>query len=160
MRKISLYLKICGFGLLIFIWDYIFINYRELPAIIPIHYNLSGDPDGYGPKFTLWMLAAVATFVYLLLFLVAKNPQTPFLNIPKSMKDEKKKSELFINILNFIIMLIFSVLTYESIAVGKGEVPALSSLSNYLLGAVALLVLIMVLSNRKKTDNYSENILS
>ncbi len=158
MSKISLYLKIAAFILLIFIWDIIFINYRELTPTIPIHFDLSGTANRFGPKITLWFLAGVATFVYLLLFLVAKNPKTPLLNIPENFKKDTKKSELIVNILNFLTMLIFAVITYESVATGLGTQEGLSSVVNYLLGLMLVLVVVMVIVSKKNMQKeYPQN---
>lgn len=45
--------------------------YSSLPDTIPIHFNLSGEADGYGNKNSIWMItllmAAVSAGVYLLL---------------------------------------------------------------------------------------------
>jgi uncharacterized membrane protein len=45
--------------------------YSSLPEIIPIHFNLKGDPDGYANKKSLWfvmlLMAGVSAGVYLLI---------------------------------------------------------------------------------------------
>ena len=45
-----------------------------LPGRIPTHFNGAGEPNGWGPPGTLWLLPAVAAGLYLLISLVALFP--------------------------------------------------------------------------------------
>ena len=45
---------------LAFVWD-------QLPEIVPTHFGISGQPDAYGPKWTLIILSAVSVGIYFLL---------------------------------------------------------------------------------------------
>ncbi|MGA1770806.1 MAG: DUF1648 domain-containing protein [Flavobacteriaceae bacterium] len=36
--------------------------WSDLPEVIPIHYGANGQPDGFGKKSTLWVLAIIAGF--------------------------------------------------------------------------------------------------
>lgn len=56
-------------------------NYQDLPAIIVIHFDWSGNPDGWGSKHTLWLLPTFsAVVIYLpltaLSFLQQNDPRS------------------------------------------------------------------------------------
>jgi uncharacterized membrane protein len=34
-------------------------NYADLPASVPVHWDIAGRPDGYGPRAMLWLLGPV-----------------------------------------------------------------------------------------------------
>lgn len=157
MKKLPFYLKIASFCLLIFIWDYIFINYRELPNFVPIHFNLQGNPDGFGPKIIIWFLAAIATVLYLALFLLSKNKNSSLLNLPQNVKKSGYAS-LIVDATSLLVMLIIAVISYESIAVGLGKTDSLSSIVNYLLGllilgAVSIFIYSLIISKKDQSNN-------
>jgi uncharacterized membrane protein len=45
-----------------------------LPEIIPIHFNLRGELDGYGSKNTVLFLLPVMAFLYVMLTIAARYP--------------------------------------------------------------------------------------
>lgn len=64
-------IALCG---LILLWSLSVLAFLKLPSIIPIHFGLSGKPDNYGSKYTLFLLPAIGTGVYLLLTTLNKHP--------------------------------------------------------------------------------------
>ena len=158
MKKLPFYLKIVSFVLLIFIWDYIFINYRNLPLSVPIHFDWDGKPNFFVPRIMIWFLAGIATFIYLLIFYLTKNINSPMLKMPQNIKDNTMKAERIVSIFHLIIMLILTVITYESIAVGLGKYDAVSPVTNYLivvlfLGVIAMMIYSYVISKRSVSQN-------
>ena len=144
MKKLPFYLKIISFCLLLFIWDYIFMNYRDLPNYIPIYFDFSGQPTVSAPKILIWFLAAVASFIYLLIFYLTKNIKSSLLKMPENIKEDSHKAEVIVSIFHLIIMLLLTVISYESISVGLGKTESLSPLPIYLIGLLFLAVIIMV----------------
>jgi uncharacterized membrane protein len=47
---------------------------NPLPQRIPTHFNAMGEPNAWGSPSTLWLLPAVAAFVFLLISLVSLFP--------------------------------------------------------------------------------------
>ena len=145
MKKLPFYLKIISFCLLLFIWDYIFMNYRDLPNYIPIYFDFSGQAKLSAPKILIWFLAALSTFIYLLIFYLTKNIKSPLLKMPENIKEDSHKAEVIVSIFHLIIMLLLTVISYESISVALGKTESLSPLPNYLIGLLFLAVIIMVI---------------
>lgn len=145
MKKLPFYLKIISFVLLIFIWDYIFINYRNLPLTVPVHFDWDGKPNFFIPRIMIWFLAGIATFIYLLIFYLTKNIKSPMLKMPQNIKDDTNKAERIVSFFHLIIMLILAVTTYESIAVGLQKYDAVSPITNYLIVVLLLSVFVMMI---------------
>lgn len=160
MKKLPFYLKIVSFVLLIFIWDYIFINYRNLPLSVPIHFDWDGKPNFYVPRILIWFLAGVSTFIYLLIFYLTKNINSPMLKMPENIKQDTEKAERIVSIFHLIVMMILTVITYESIAVGVGKYDAVSPITNYLivglfLGVIAMMIYSYLISKRNGIQNFT-----
>jgi uncharacterized membrane protein len=60
---------------LIMTLSWVVIYYNELPSIIPTHFGATGEPDGYGNKWLLFLLPAIAVAIYLTATLADKFPQ-------------------------------------------------------------------------------------
>lgn len=145
MKKLPFYLKIVSFCLLLFIWDYIFINFRNLPQSIPVHFDFSGKPNVFAPRMLIWFLAAIATFIYLLIFYLTKNIKSPLLKMPENIKKDSQKAELIVSVFHFMIMLLLTVISYESISVGLGKTESLSPMTTYLIVVLFLAVTVMLI---------------
>ena len=158
MKKLPFYLKIISFVLLIFIWDYIFINYRNLPLSVPIHFDWDGKPNFFVPRIMIWFLAGIATFIYLLIFYLTRNINSPLLGIPQNIKDDTVKAERIVSVFHLIVMIILTVITYESIAVGVGKYDAVSPVTNYLIvllfiGVIAMMIYSFKISRKNGFQN-------
>ncbi|MBX9695946.1 MAG: DUF1648 domain-containing protein [Cyanobacteria bacterium] len=53
---------------------YTAFSWSSLPDVIPIHFNLVGEPDGWGSKSTLLLFPALTAFIYLLHTAIARYP--------------------------------------------------------------------------------------
>ncbi|MCG2792355.1 MAG: DUF1648 domain-containing protein [Weeksellaceae bacterium] len=145
MKSISISLNIISGLILIFVWIFTILNFQKLPEIIPTHFNFSGKPDGFGSKNSLWFLLAVATACCALMLYLSKNPNSPLLNIPTNLKENPKIGRLVVNILNFILMLMFADINYESIAIALGKSKESSSAIGYLGGSLLIFIIGMMI---------------
>jgi len=152
MKNISFFLKLISFFILIFIWIFTILNFKNLPEIIPIHYDFAGNPDGFGSKKSLFLLNSLMTAIFVFLLYVAKRPNFPLLNIPQNLKDNPIISELVVSILG--------VISYESLLNALGEVTGLSSATHYLLGLVFLFIIGMMIYSWKLSKNKSKEVQS
>ena len=159
MKQVYFFVKLFSFVLLIFIWEYTFISYRELPDIIPIHFGLDGTPDGFSTKKMSWLLPFISTFIFGLLFYLSKNQSSSLLNLPSNIKENKTLSSNILHFVNLIVMVLFSVITYESINVALEKSSRLSSATLCLVALLFLGIIgIMIYSNYlKKTETKTSN---
>jgi uncharacterized membrane protein len=68
---------------------YLAHRYPELPATVPIHYNLRGEADSWAPKITLWIIP----FVLPLLNLFMMHKFVPLLDFDNSIEKMGGKYE-------------------------------------------------------------------
>lgn len=55
-------------------WMVAVIAYTSMPETIPIHFNIKGEPDGYGSRLTLMILPAIATLTIPPMVLLSRYP--------------------------------------------------------------------------------------
>ena len=108
----------------------------------------------------IWLLAGAATFIYLLIFYLTKNINSPLLKMPQNIKVNTMKAERIVSAFHLIIMILLTVITYESIAVGLGKTEVLSPVSSYLIVLLFLGVIMMgiysyIISKRDHSQNLS-----
>lgn len=72
---LSFWLDAMGILLLGLLWIFVLMTNFNLPDQIPIHFNLSGTPDGFGARQTLFFLPAVATLLLILLTVINRRPE-------------------------------------------------------------------------------------
>jgi uncharacterized membrane protein len=114
--------------------------YAELPDQVPFHWNVSGEPDSWGPKEFIWIIpvgmALMNAFVQLMMFI---TPQKN--NIPKVFK------RIVAWIIPLITMILFPVTIFYSLGI---------NISISLVALLILGILILVLGNYmpKVRQNY------
>ena len=138
MKKTSFLLKFISFGILIFIWDYIFISFNLLSQDVPIHFDLQGNANSFVPKIMIWIIPIIATLLYVFAFSLSKKINSTVLNIPLKIKDNPEKSGLVVDVLNVVLMILIGIISYEIISVAIGKMQGFGSFINYFLGFIFL----------------------
>lgn len=69
-------LEVIALIVFISIWVTVIYFYNKLPQIIPVHFDLSGNVDRMGDKSSIFTLPFVASFIYLLITVISKYPQS------------------------------------------------------------------------------------
>ena len=90
--------------------------YPHLPDIIPSHFNIKGEVDGYGDKSTILIPLILQLGLSLLLLWIGNHPEKH--NYLVAITDENRAeqyslSSRLIRRLNFIIGLVFITITYS-----------------------------------------------
>ena len=80
------------------------------------------------------------------------------LKMPQNIKEDTMKAERIVSVYHLIIMLILTVITYESIAVALEKNDVVSPVTNYLiavlfLGIIAMMVYSYMISKRPSSQN-------
>ncbi|MEL0275320.1 MAG: DUF1648 domain-containing protein [Flavobacteriaceae bacterium] len=60
-------IKYATLFLLVLMWGFTLIHFKDLPEEIPIHYNAKGVPDGFDTRIHIWGLPLIATLLFFLL---------------------------------------------------------------------------------------------
>jgi len=74
LKSIDIVLELVGWCALMAIWIFTFINYSKLPDIIPMHYNMAGEADGFGRKANIFTLPLVATALFIGMSVLVRYP--------------------------------------------------------------------------------------
>ncbi|WP_144281779.1 DUF1648 domain-containing protein [Chryseobacterium echinoideorum] len=142
MKTSSLLLTINSI-LLIFIWVFIGINYADLPDIVPSHFTVNGNVDGESEKKAIWILPVIATFMFLLLTGVSRNPDSPLLNVPNSYRN-KEKLQFLANTLLLPVLLFLADTVVESVLIAQGKLQEMSDIVFVLLALVFVVAAIHI----------------
>lgn len=103
-------------GTLISIWVYVFFSYFKLPETIPIHFNLSGEVDGYGNKGILFLLAVIPTIISVGLTVLNNYPHLFNYTVEITAENAKKQytfATRMIRYLKLCICILFAAILFE-----------------------------------------------
>jgi uncharacterized membrane protein len=94
----------------------VIISYQGLPDIIPSHFNMKGEVDGYGDKSTIIIPLMLHIGITLLLFWVGNHPEKH--NYSITITEENKAAQYALSSrltrnLNVIIGMIFTTISYS-----------------------------------------------
>ncbi len=116
--KLDFFLQYSSFSIVLFMWSYTSYYFNALPRIIPIHFDLSGSPDGYGSRNTIWILPGIVTGIVFLFNTLAKYPHK-FNYISKINEDNAvkhyKSSVKLLRILSLNISVLFCYIIVSEI---------------------------------------------
>lgn len=130
-KKIKLELSTADKALEIFawitilaIWILTFIFFSNLPDTIPIHFNGTGQVDGYGSKANILTLPIVATIIFIGLTVLNKFPH--IFNYPVAVRDDNAKmlytyATRLLRFLKLSIVVIFGFIEFKTIQNAQGE---------------------------------------
>ena len=102
---------------------FVLVNYNVLPDILPRHFNLRGEPDGFWSKQNIWFLLATTLVGYIGLTILGRYPKSfnyPYEITADNTERQYKNSVLMIRIVKTLIVLMFSYLTCATVNIGLG----------------------------------------
>lgn len=125
-----------------------------VPSRVPTHFGITGRPDAFGDKSSLFLLPTVTVALYTLLTVLSFFPQT--FNYPVRVTDENRTRlhALGVSLLGWLkaeLVWIFACLCSNSIAVAEGRAAGLSPAFLVIsLGAVAVTTCVVVVRMRRE----------
>ncbi len=110
--------EIAGWLLIIAVWMLVITNFANLPHNIPTHYNIAGQPDDFGGKGNILILPLIATILFVGLTIINKFPHV--FNYPTPITadnalEQYTNATRLIRYLKLIIVIIFGLITYQTI---------------------------------------------
>ena len=115
MRKEIIYLIMNIIGALALLGSTLFviIMWSQIPDQIPTHYNFAGEADGYGGKGSLIFMMVLAWFVFVLITVLMRFPNT--WNMPvKVTADNKARlysiTRAMLEVIKMLASLLFAVM--------------------------------------------------
>ena len=104
------------------------LNYGQLPEQIPTHYNINGNPDGFGSKTSLWVLPLVGFVLYVIMTLINRRPENFNYLVkitPENAAVQYTMATRVIRFMKAFVMLLFAFLVWRTISIVNGEAEGL-----------------------------------
>lgn len=128
-------LEILGWIFIIAIWCMTIISYNQLPDIIPTHFNLKGEVNGFGEKWMILLLASLATILFLVMSYLNKFPHR-YNYLTVITKDNALRQYTIatrvIRFLKILMVAIFLLTTYQTIKQSNKNTDDLGLIENIL----------------------------
>ncbi len=120
--------ELLGWLSIVAVWILTIKNYNNLPEIIPIHFNGSGQADGFGGKATILTLPIVSTILFIGMTVLNKFPHL-FNHSTNTTKENKLRlytnATRLIRYLKLILVIIFGFIVFKTIQNVNGEADGL-----------------------------------
>ncbi len=101
---------------------YVIITWKNIPDMIPGHYNIAGEIDKYSSKNSIWILIVVQILLFTMMSVLERFPN--IWNTGVQITDENVE-RVYTNLRNMqtylkmMIMIYFSYMTFQSIGGGN-----------------------------------------
>ncbi len=123
-------IELFGWICLIGIWILTSSNYYSLPETIPIHYNGTGEADGFGKKWNILTLPIVSSTLFIGLTILNKYPHV--FNYPSTITQENALRQYtnatrLIRFLKLVIVIIFGLIVFKTIQNANGNADGLGA---------------------------------
>jgi len=117
-QSIDIVIELASITVLLLMWVHLILEFGNLPDSIPSHFNAAGEPDNYSNKLFLWFLPALASVIFLGLFLLNRFPHLHnyMVNITEeNALRQYRFSTRVLRVVNFLCGLIFAYINYQII---------------------------------------------
>jgi len=96
------------------------VHFESLPARIAVHFGLYGQPDGWGDKSMMWVVAGACTFMFLLLSATPFYPE--LINLPMERTPRRVEMAVkMVRILKLEATVFMAGLTWMMIETARGN---------------------------------------
>ena len=116
--KQDLLMEGLGWAVLVFLFGYSILQYPQLPATIPTHFNLEGKPDGYGSKASILLLPVIGAVLFGGMPILNKYPH--IFNYLYTVTEENAERQYrsatrLIRVMKLLVVCLFAFLQYKVI---------------------------------------------
>ncbi|MBV6646155.1 MAG: DUF1648 domain-containing protein [Cyclobacteriaceae bacterium] len=134
------------------------INYLELPATIPTHFNMKGEVDGYGHKSTIWVLPMIGVIMYIGFVILNKYPH--IFNYPLEITEENAKRQYTlatrlirqINLFTVSLFVYLETTIISAVKSGGGSGFSMISIPIILIGSLIPIVVYLYQVNKTQSS--------
>ncbi len=116
-KYLSIGIEIAGiFALLVHLFT-IAVNWNSLSGKIPVHFDISGDPDGFGDRSDLLLLFGLSAVLYAGLTVLSLYPEKynyPWPIAPEDAHRQYERGSLFVQFLKLAGAWLFCLLSMKS----------------------------------------------
>jgi uncharacterized membrane protein len=117
-------LEMAGWVVLGVLWVLSIWSFSILPDTITIHFNASGQADGYGEKGAIFFLPAIGTIVLIGISKLSQYPHLfnfPFELTPENTKIQYSNALKMVRFMKISLALIFTLIVFGTIQSAQGK---------------------------------------
>ena len=117
-QTIDLVIELASIAVLLLLWIHLILDYSSLPETVASHFNATGNPDGYSDKIFLWLLPALATLIYIGVFIANRFPHLHNYMVNITEENALKQyrfSTRILRVVNFLCAFMFAYINYQII---------------------------------------------
>lgn len=81
---------------------YLALQWHNLPPTVPSHFGLSGHPNAYSSRSTLWVLIVLSIAIFTLLSVLVRYPHSLNLPTPQGSPDRPRQEVLGIELIHWL----------------------------------------------------------
>jgi uncharacterized membrane protein len=132
---------------------YATVMYSSLPDTIPTHYNLHGEPDGFGNKGFIWLFPCIAAFIFLIFTNITRFPDG--MNYPANVTEENKLrifayTRFMMQVIVFEIVFFSMYTTIIGAQIAKGNAEGLGTYTVAIFGLIVISTIVSMLMKYRK----------
>ncbi len=141
-------LEVLGWTVTFSTWGFVAVVYSGLPETIPVHFSISGEPDGFGKKSTIVLLPSIATFLFAGMTFLNRVPHIfnyPVRITEKNAFRQYKNATSMIRWIKLAVVTMFGLIVYHSVRSATGSADGLGNTLLLLsIGSVIILSIYFV----------------
>ncbi|MBX3042127.1 MAG: DUF1648 domain-containing protein [Candidatus Kapabacteria bacterium] len=147
-------LEYLTFGVLVFMFAYIYNSNNQLPEIIPIHFDSTGKPDGFGSRSMIWLAPAIGFVLCIGIYILNYFPHK-FNYLVKITGEnayhQYNLAQSMLRKLNLSLALTFLIISYVTIksALNKSESMEIIYIVYIMLGIFGIIFHYLYQSSKK-----------
>jgi uncharacterized membrane protein len=124
-------LEMLGWFILIMFWILTILNYSNIPGTIPTHFDLTGKPDGFGDKSSIFILPVISSVLYIGMTILNRFPH--IFNYPTKITNQNAERQYtiatkLIRYLKLIIVFTFSTIGLMTSLISNNKLSGLGIL--------------------------------
>ena len=156
LNNLTKLLAVLSIALVVFLLVYPAWMYGLLPGRIPLHFNLEGEPDGWGSAGSVFVVPGVAIGTYLLMMFLAfggfldQQAQDNPTHLPPAVLELTRLVLVWTNLLTLAL---FSYITWQAIDVAMGHISEIHSfpIAICVIGVLLPIPYLMIETGKAKT---------
>ena len=128
-------------------------GWPQLPATIPTHFGVNGQPNAYGPKATILLLPALLLAMTIGFTALARFPwifNYPVVITPENAEQNYRRGRTLLEVVNAVVAALFAVIQWQTVRLAAGAAhdlgPAFSPLAIILFVILFPLALIALIA--------------
>lgn len=123
-HRMDIWLERSALFALMLLWAFTIYAFKQLPEIVPIHFDGAGKPDGYGTKWTMFILPLITTALFFGITAINKHPH--IFNYTTTITEENAEQQYrmatrLLRFTNLGVVLIFLAIEFSTYRTGLGK---------------------------------------